>query len=221
MDDVPAGPASPVLRRPSLSVVVPVRNGGRDFERCLQRLRDSILTDFELIVVDDGSTDDSAATRAAGRGDRPPPARPARTGRRPQPGGPGRDLAHSIFFLDADVAVHPETLGGPRPVRARPSLSALFGSYDDSPAAPGVVSQYRNLLHHFVHQQGVFRDEIRPAHTFWTGCGVIRRERVPRVRRIRPAALSPTGHRRHRAGLSADPGRAPDRRWRATSWPPT
>ena len=64
MDDVPAGPASPELRRPSLSVVVPVRNGGRDFERCLQRLRDSILTDFELIVVDDGSTDDSAALRA-------------------------------------------------------------------------------------------------------------------------------------------------------------
>ena len=81
-----------------------------------------------------------------------------------------------IFFLDADVAVHRETL-----VRALarferdPSLSALFGSYDDCPAAPGFVSQYRNLLHHFVHQQGVFRDEIRPAHTFWTGCGMIRR----------------------------------------------
>ncbi len=67
MDDVPAGPASPVPRRPSLSVVVPVRNGGRDFERCLQRLRGSRLTDFELIVVDDGSTDDSAArARRAG-----------------------------------------------------------------------------------------------------------------------------------------------------------
>ena len=61
MDDVPAGPASPGPRRPSLSVVVPVRNGGRDFERCLRRLRDSHLADFELIVVDDGSTDDSAA----------------------------------------------------------------------------------------------------------------------------------------------------------------
>ena len=69
MDDVPAGPASPELRRPSLSVVVPVRNGGRDFERCLRRLRDSFLTDYELIVIDDGSTDDSAAGRPGG-GDR-------------------------------------------------------------------------------------------------------------------------------------------------------
>ena len=65
MDDVPAGPASPGPRRPSLSVVVPVRNGGRDFERCLRRLRDSHLADFELIVVDDGSTDDSAAVAAS------------------------------------------------------------------------------------------------------------------------------------------------------------
>src|SRR5262249_19507139 len=43
------------------------------------------------------------------------------------------------------------------------------------PAAQGVVSQYRNLLHHFVHQQGHFVHDIRPAHTFWTGCGTIRR----------------------------------------------
>jgi len=44
------------------------------------------------------------------------------------------------------------------------------------PATPGFVSQYRNLLHHFVHQQGTFQQGIRPAHTFWTGCGMIRRD---------------------------------------------
>src|SRR3954463_4870146 len=63
MDDVPAGPASPGPRRPSLSVVIPVHNGGRDFEHCLRRLRDSLQAEHEheLIVVDDGSTDGSAA----------------------------------------------------------------------------------------------------------------------------------------------------------------
>ncbi len=175
MDDVPAGPASPLLRRPSLSVVVPVRNGGRDFERCLRRLRGSSLTDYELIVVDDASTDQSAAT--AGEAG-------ATVLRLPAPRGPaaarnlGAQAASSqlIFFLDADVAVHRETLA--RAVArfdCDPSLSALFGSYDDRPAAPGLVSQYRNLLHHFVHQQGTFQSDIRPAHTFWTGCGAIRR----------------------------------------------
>jgi GT2 family glycosyltransferase len=176
MDDVPAGPASPELRRPSLSVVVPVRNGGRDFEHCLLRLRDSFLTDYELIVIDDGSTDNSAdlAARAG-----------ATVFRNPAPQGPAAArnwgarvaTASLIFFLDADVAVHPRTLGlALARFEIDRGLSALFGSYDASPAALGMVSQYRNLLHHFVHQQGTFEQGIRPAHTFWTGCGLIRRD---------------------------------------------
>ena len=61
MDEFPAGPASPRPRRPPLSVVIPVNNGGRDFERCLRGLRDSTWSDYELVVVDDGSTDGTAA----------------------------------------------------------------------------------------------------------------------------------------------------------------
>ena len=176
MDDVPAGPASPGPRRPALSVVVPVRNGGRDFERCLRRLRDSQVTDLELIVVDDGSTDNSASlAKAAG----------ATVVHHPFAQGPaaarnvGARVAKAplITFLDADVAIHPHALElALARLDADPGLSALFGSYDDAPTAPGIVSQYRNLLHHHVHQQGQFHQEVRPVHTFWTGCGIIRRD---------------------------------------------
>jgi GT2 family glycosyltransferase len=177
MDDVPAGPASPGPRRPTLSVVIPVHNGGHDFGRCLRRLRDSDpTTAVELIVVDDGSTDGSAALaesfgatvvrNAAPLG----PASARNAGARAAKGS-------IVFFLDADVAVHPDTLS--RAVarfEADPGLAALFGSYDDEPTAPGLVSQFRNLLHHYVHQQGTFTDDARPARTFWTGCGAIRRQ---------------------------------------------
>jgi glycosyltransferase involved in cell wall biosynthesis len=176
MDDVPAGPASPGPRRPSLSVVVPVRDGGSDFERCLRRLRESTWTDYELIVVDDGSTDDSAALAqrmgaVVARHERPLGPAAARNL------GAQQASAPLIFFLDADVAVYPETLArGMARFLADPGLTALFGSYDDQPPARGLVSQFRNLLHHFVHQQGVFHEDTRPAHTFWTGCGMIRRQ---------------------------------------------
>ncbi len=178
MEDFPAGPACPGPRRPPLTVVIPVKNGGRAFERCLRGLRDSDpdgIT-YELVVVDDGSTD--------GSGDR---AREfgARVIRHESPRGPaaarntGAKAASGpiVFFLDADVVLRPDTIRRVLHHFARdPGLAALFGSYDDHPEAPGLVSRYRNLLHHYVHQQGDFDQDARPAHTFWTGCGAIRRE---------------------------------------------
>ena len=176
MDDVPAGPASPGPRRPLLSVVIPVHNGGPDFERCLLRLRDSDQSEFELVVVDDASTDNSAAL-AEEFG--------ATVVRNATVSGPaaarntGANMASAplVFFLDADVAVPRDALSRTLSrFRSDPSLTALFGSYDDQPTAPGLVSQFRNLLHHYVHQQGEFVDDARPARTFWTGCGAIRRQ---------------------------------------------
>lgn len=176
MDDFPAGPTGPEPRRPSLSVVIPVRNGGRGFERCLRGLRDSIRPEHEWIVVDDGSTDESAAlARSFG----------AFVLQNQTPLGPasarnaGARLASApiVFFLDADVVIHADALEKTvARFRDQPEIDALFGSYDDRPEHPGVVSRFRNLLHHFVHQQGVFRNDARPVRTFWTGCGAIRRD---------------------------------------------
>jgi len=51
-----------------------------------------------------------------------------------------------------------------------PDLGALFGSYDSSPSSHRVVSRWRNLLHHWVHQRS-----DPEATTFWAGCGAFRR----------------------------------------------
>lgn len=44
-----------------VSVVVPVYNGGETIAECLQALKNQAYRDFETVVVDDASTDDSAA----------------------------------------------------------------------------------------------------------------------------------------------------------------
>jgi hypothetical protein len=52
-----------------------------------------------------------------------------------------------------------------------PDTDAVMGSYDRAPAEQNFMSQYRNLMHCFVHHSG-----NRVATTFWGGCGAIRRK---------------------------------------------
>jgi glycosyltransferase involved in cell wall biosynthesis len=155
---------------PFFSIIIPVYNGGDQFLRSLAALPRSNFSNWELIVVDDGSTDGSAAI-AARFG-----ARLLQTAGRQGPAAArnlGARLATGIylFFVDADCELHPDALGrAARQFEAEPDLAALFGSYDDSPAAPNFIAQYKNLFHHYVH-----RHSAPEASTFWTGCGAIKR----------------------------------------------
>ncbi|MGH7542580.1 MAG: glycosyltransferase family 2 protein [Gemmatimonadota bacterium] len=155
---------------PFFSVIMPVLNGGADLERCLAALRGSAFQDWELIVVDDGSSDGSPE-RASAAG-----ARVLMTGGRRGPGaarnlGAGEAGGAYLFFLDADCEVHPDTLARAATALASdPAPDAVFGSYDDDPVAEEFVARFKNLTHHYVHQRS------RPeAGTFWAGCGAVRR----------------------------------------------
>ncbi len=157
-------------RLPPASVIIPVRNDPVHLARCLTALGASDHPRLEIIVVDDGSTDDTpqVAVRHGARLIRmerhsgPAAARNA---------GARQALHPYLFFIDADVCVHPSTIRqGVEVLAGSPSIDALFGSYDQSPGARNVVSQYRNLLHHYVHQGA-----NREAFTFWSGCGAIKR----------------------------------------------
>lgn len=134
----------------TLSVVVPATNDPPTLSRCLAAIEASTDTPDELIVVE--------------RSDAPGPAGARNTGVR-------EATADVILFVDADVEVHPDAIERIR--RAfddDPELTGLFGSYDDEPSAPGVVSEFRNLLHHHVHQEAA-----GDATTFWAGLGAVRR----------------------------------------------
>jgi glycosyltransferase involved in cell wall biosynthesis len=156
---------------PAMSVIVPAFNAAAYLRRCLEAVFASDGRSYECIVVDDGSTDDSAAIagRAGARVVRisEGPFGPAHARNRGAEAARGKIL----FFLDADIVLAPGALRRVATLfQERTDVAAVFGSYDNCPAAPGVVSRYRNLLHHFVHQNG-----NREASTFWAGCGAIRR----------------------------------------------
>lgn len=159
---------------PFLSVIVPAYNGRKVLAHALDALARSDLprSKWELIVVDDASTDNTAeiAARYADVVVRLPgkPHGPAYARNR----GCESALGEILIFVDADVCVHPGTLGQFLDLfRAQPDVGAIFGSYDDAPPAVGIVSQYRNLLHHYVHHRNA-----GDAETFWAGCGAVRRK---------------------------------------------
>jgi GT2 family glycosyltransferase len=153
-----------------LSIIVPAYNNPNDLLACLAALGASSGPDSEIIVVDDGSTDEirSVATTMG-----------VKVLRLPKNLGPSSARNHGarhatgdvLLFVDSDIVAAPAAVNSLIQVLERdPSVAAVFGSYDNRPRAKGVVSQYRNLLHHYVHQTG-----NPEASTFWGGFGAIRR----------------------------------------------
>ena len=157
-------------REPRLSVIVPARNARLHLPRCLDALAQSSYRNFEIVLVDDCSTDNTA--EIAARYD-------VRSVRTPQTLGPagarnlgaGSTSGEVLVFVDADVVVASNTLALiADDFLADPALAALFGSYDEEPAWKTFISEYKNLMHHYVHQTS-----SASATTFWAGCGAMRR----------------------------------------------
>jgi len=208
-------------------VIIPAFNARAQLPRCIPALTSKARADpdldIEIIVVDDASADDTVAV-AVSLG--------ARVLRMPRNGGPSRArnagaraaFGEILFFVDADVVVHGGAVARVASFLLRnDSVAAVFGSYDDNPTERGVLTEYRNLLHHYVHQTG-----NRRASTFWSGCGAIRRDVFLQVggfdeaghpRCIEDIEL---GYRLRAAGhaIALDPGLQCThlKRWTLTSW---
>ena len=60
-----ASTSQPSGRSPGVSVIIPVYNGAATIGRALKSVFDQTFADFEIVVVDDGSTDDTPSVLAA------------------------------------------------------------------------------------------------------------------------------------------------------------
>lgn len=117
---------------PKISVIIPAHNSAGYIERLLVSLKNQTFSDFEAIVVDDASSDDTA--EVAGRY--------CHVVRMPQNVGAGAarnvgvraSKGNLLAFLDADCVVVEDW------------LEKLHGDFERNPEVAAVASQYRGSV---------------------------------------------------------------------------
>lgn len=106
----------------SVTVVVPTRNAGRTIDACLRSVRAQAADGVELVVVDNHSTDATAAI-AARLADRVEIAGPERSAQRNR--GARLGTGGVLLFVDADMVLEPGVVSQVVRALADPSVAAV------------------------------------------------------------------------------------------------
>jgi len=129
---------------------VPTFNGASTLQSCLTALKSSDYPDFEVIVADDGSSEDSAALAAGGadrvlRGERQEGVAAARNR------GAAAASGTLLCFVDQDVVVARDTLSKVARIFAdRPTAAAVTCLLSKEHPHQDFFSQYKNLYMHYI-----------------------------------------------------------------------
>ncbi len=160
----------PAGARPRISVVMPVYNAASTLAECLTRLCNSSFGDFEIVIVDDGSTDQSRAiaenfpVRIVPSPGRVGPAAARNLGARAAEG----DV---LFFIDSDVMVRPDTLARIAAALEKGDLEGIVGVQAAEMRHRDLVSQYKNLWMRWTYVR-----KTGEVPLFYTTAAAIRRE---------------------------------------------
>ena len=157
-----------------VSIIVPNRNGAATIGRCLQAALASRYPNFELIVVDDASEDDSLE-RIRGF--------PCRVVQLPRHGGAARarnagvraSRGEVLFFTDADCLLEPDAVA--RAVeRLRGGAELLVGgTYTLAACEPRFFDRFQSVfVHHFETKRAPQADYLA-THALALGASTFRR----------------------------------------------
>ncbi|MSR38316.1 MAG: glycosyltransferase family 2 protein [Planctomycetes bacterium] len=135
--------------RNSFSIVIPMRNSAVTIERCLLAATSVDHPDFEVVLVDDGSTDDCAALAARY------PVRLVRLAS-PQGAGAARNRGASvakgefIFFTDSDCVVPRDILATcERAIAMEGRDCVIGGTYTKLAHDHGLFNSFQSVFVHY------------------------------------------------------------------------
>ncbi len=158
------------MANPEISVIIPVKNGGMIFEKCLLKIRQSQGASHEIIVVDDGSTDDSVeiaqrhSCRLVSLPDSSGPSHARNTGAKIASG----DV---LFFIDSDIIIPRDTLRKISGIFRESGTDAMTGVLAEGIPYDNFSSQYKNLWMRYS-----YLNMPEKVALFYTSVAAIRRE---------------------------------------------
>jgi len=151
-----------------ISIIIPIYNAEKTLDECLKAIFSSHYQHFEVIVVDDGSQDNSLhiaysfpctilkLTHNKG-------ASAARNW------GAKNAKGDILLFIDADIVITRDTLD--LFVDSLKKYPAVFGMYTQKPGTNGLLSLYQNF---YAHKS--IRNTKDITAMFYSYCAAIRRE---------------------------------------------
>jgi len=138
---------------PCISVIIPTYNNKQTIEQCLKALRRSTWQDYELIVVDNGSQDDTPAI-ASLYADKVINLQEEPNRRHMRNSGLKAATGEIIVNVDSDVLIKPDTLGKIISYFSRhPQIDAVTGLLAHEHPNEDFFSQYKNFYMHYIFKK--------------------------------------------------------------------
>lgn len=156
-----------------ISVIIPVHNGGATISRCLEAVFASRYARFEVIVVDDRSTDNSR--EIIGRY----PCRLVRLENHAgasaaRNAGARRSAGDYLFFIDADCVLREDTLSRVNSALAGAGTAVVGGTYTPLPFDNGFFSAFQSVFIHYSETKRSTPDYIA-THALAVQAGLFRK----------------------------------------------
>jgi glycosyltransferase involved in cell wall biosynthesis len=158
---------------PYISVIIPIYNAEKTLEKCLHAIFNSRYQNFEVLVVDDGSKDNSLKIANSfpcnilklkhNQG-----ASVARNW------GAKNTKGDILLFIDSDIVIKSDTLT--QFVDSLKSYPAVFGIYSQKPGVDGLLSLYQNF---YAHKS--IKETKELTSMFYSYCAAIKKEIFDKV----------------------------------------
>jgi len=162
------GSCCPHNRRPYISIIIPLYNAEETLEKCLNAVFESTFQDFEVLVVDDGSEDNSIRIAESF------PCKILRLAHNQGPAvarnwGAKNAKGDFVLFIDSDIVIKVETLG--LFVESLKNHAAVFGIYTQKPGTGNLLSLYQNF---FAHKS--IKETKELTSMLYSYCAAVKRE---------------------------------------------